>query len=71
MDINLINRTTIMGRAAPLGEPALNGLPIGVTLEPEFTSDQLMSPGTYGVFLRNGKNRVGVPLSHSQWVLTD
>lgn len=53
MDVIEINRTTVHGASGPtFGEISLNGLPMGVTLEPTFTSGQLMSSGTYRAFLR-------------------
>lgn len=53
MDIIDINRMTVHGASGPtFGEISLNGTLIGVTLEPEFTSGQLIPAGTYGAFLR-------------------
>ncbi len=53
MDVIEINRTTVMGASGPtFGEIFLNGTRIGVTLEPTFTSGQLMSAGTYSAFKR-------------------
>ena len=48
MDVIQINRTTVMGASGPtFGEISLNGMPVGVTLEPEFTSGKLIPVGTY------------------------
>ncbi len=53
MDVIEINRTTVHGASGPtFGTISVNGLPVGVTLEPTFTSGQLMSTGTYGAFKR-------------------
>ena len=40
---------------------------MGVTLEPEFMSGQLISPGTYGAFLRNSpkSNRTVIELKNT------
>ena len=68
MDIILINRTSVTGASGPtFGTISLNGKPIGVTLEPAFTSGQLMSPGTYGAFLRNStkSNRTVIELKNT------
>ena len=54
MDIIEINRTTVHGASGPtFGEISLNGKPIGVTLEPEFTSGKLIPAGTYRARLYN------------------
>jgi len=53
MDNIEIHRTTVMGASGPtFGEIFVNGMPVGVTLEPEFMSGKLMSPGTYSAFKR-------------------
>ena len=53
MDIIEINRTTVHGASGPtFGEISVNGIPVGVTLEPEFMSGKLVPTGTYSAFKR-------------------
>ena len=53
MDNIEIHRTTVMGASGPtFGEIFVNGMPVGVTLEPEFMSGKLMSAGAYSAFKR-------------------
>lgn len=48
MDVIEINRTTVHGASGPiLGKISVNGIPMGFTLEPEFTSGKLIPAGTY------------------------
>ena len=53
MDVIEINRTTVHGASGPtFGDISVNGISVGVTLEPAFTSGKLMSAGTYSAFKR-------------------
>ena len=53
MNVIEINRTTVHGASGPtFGEIFVNGIRVGVTLEPEFMSGKLMSAGTYSAFKR-------------------
>ena len=48
-----INRETVHGASGPtFGEISVNGIRVGVTLEPEFMSGKLVSTGTYSAFKR-------------------
>ena len=54
MDVIDINRTTVHGASGPtFGEIFLNGIPMGFTLEPEFTSGKLIPAGTYRAQIYN------------------
>ena len=49
-----INRETVHGASGPtFGEISVNGIRVGVTLEPEFTSGKLIPAGTYRARLYN------------------
>ena len=54
MNVIEINRKTVHGASGPtFGEISVNGIPVGVTLEPEFTSGKLIPAGTYRARIYN------------------